>query len=993
MEPSHLFSRILLVLLISGLESAIAFSSTSGNETDRIALLDFKNHITQDPFRILPSWNDSLHFCHWIGVKCNPTNGRVTILNLESQNLFGSIPPSVGNLTFLTGINLKDNNFQGEIPQEIGRLIRLQHLNLSYNSFSGKISSNISQCRELTIFDVRKNRLVGQIPEQLGSLSKLVYLAVDINNLSGIIPAYIGNLSSLYHLSLMQNSLKGTIPEEIGLLSGLGFFQVSQNGISGPISVSLSNASGLMLVDFAQNSLTGTLPRSLGTLQGMNHFNFDDNKLGSGKIGGLNFLEYMANWTSLEVLGLGRNQFGGKLPNSIANLSTTLQRLSLGSNMLYGSVPNGVGNLVNLTSLGLEGNYLNGSIPDGVETLRHLVVLNLNVNRFSGLIPSSLGNLTSLTRLFMEENRLEGSIPPSLGSCSKLQVMNLSSNKLSGPIPKEIIGLSSLSISLVLSNNSFTGSLPFEVGNLFNVMELDLSNNKLSGEIPSSLSRCISLERLNLGCNFLQGTIPESLKALRGLGELDFSRNNLSGHIPEFLGKLLLLKKLDLSFNSLEGQVPIEGIFGNFSAISIVGNNKICGGISDLHLPLCSQVDKKSSRKFLAPSVVIPVTTCVILGILLCSLAACYVIRKSNKKSLAAFSTQDWQRGISYMELAMSTNGFSEENLIGTGSFGSVYKGILFGDGAVVSVKVLNLEKQGASKSFMDECNALRNIRHRNLLKIITTCSSVDQHGNDFKALVLEFMCNGSLEQWLHPGPNEENEANKSLKFIQRLNIAVDVASALEYLHHHCEIPIVHCDLKPSNVLLDYDMTAHVGDFGLARFLIQAANDLSNEQNLSVGLKGSIGYIAPENGMGAQVSTLGDVYSYGILLLEMFTGKRPTDDIFNDGLSICDFVSMGLLERVREIVDRSLLLEEEEEEGDHGNKDGIMEERAIINDGDPQSSNARSGMVLDCTVSVLRLGLSCSDSLPSERIPMNIVANKMHAIRDSFIRFQKRNRK
>lgn len=142
------------------------------------------------------------------------------------------------------------------------------------------------------------------------------------------------------------------------------------------------------------------------------------------------------------------------------------------------------------------------------------------------------------------------------------------------------------------------------------------------------------------------------------------------------------------------------------------------------------------------------------------------------------------------------------------------------------------------------------------------------------------------------------------------------------------------------------------------------------------------------------MSTLGDVYSYGILLLEMFTGKRPTDDIFKDGLSICDFVSMGLLERVGEIVDRSLLLEEEEEEEvDHDNQCGRMDERAIINDGDPQSSNARSGMVLDSMVSVLRIGLSCSNSLPSERIPMNIVANKMCAIRDSFIRLKKRNSK
>lgn len=144
----------------------------------------------------------------------------------------------------------------------------------------------------------------------------------------------------------------------------------------------------------------------------------------------------------------------------------------------------------------------------------------------------------------------------------------------------------------------------------------------------------------------------------------------------------------------------------------------------------------------------------------------------------------------------------------------------------------------------MDECNALESIRHRNLLKIVSICSSIDQQGNEFKALVLEFMSNGSLEQWLHTGHSEQTKI-KSLNFIQRLNIAIDIACALEYLHHHCDIPIVHCDLKPSNVLLDDDMTAHVGDFGLASFLGEASNHLSKNQNLSVVLKGSIGYIAP----------------------------------------------------------------------------------------------------------------------------------------------------
>ncbi|XP_020089183.1 probable LRR receptor-like serine/threonine-protein kinase At3g47570 [Ananas comosus] len=256
----------------------------------------------------------------------------------------------------------------------------------------------------------------------------------------------------------------------------------------------------------------------------------------------------------------------------------------------------------------------------------------------------------------------------------------------------------------------------------------------------------------------------------------------------------------------------------------------------------------------------------------------------------------------------------------------------------IVAVKVLNLQQHGAFRSFMSECEALRSIRHRNLVKILTSCSSLDHRGNDFMALVFEYMPNGSLEEWLHPNARE-NRPFRSLSLIQRMNIAVDVALALEYLHHEGSVPIVHCDLKPSNVLLDNDMTAHVGDFGLAKFLRQPPHESSEHSSTStVGIKGSIGYVPPEYGMGCKPSRLGDVYSYGILLLEMFTGMSPVDDKFKDGLSLRGYVHAAAAspEHLMDIMDRNL--------------------HSVDND-----VAYREECVRDCVVSVFNCGLSCTN--------------------------------
>ncbi|KAL0343394.1 UNVERIFIED_CONTAM: putative LRR receptor-like serine/threonine-protein kinase [Sesamum angustifolium] len=203
-------------------------------------------------------------------------------------------------------------------------------------------------------------------------------------------------------------------------------------------------------------------------------------------------------------------------------------------------------------------------------------------------------------------------------------------------------------------------------------------------------------------------------------------------------------------------------------------------------------------------------------------------------------------------------------------------------------------------------------------------------------------MSNGSLETWLHP--EDDLSQDRNLNLLQRINIAIDIASALQYLHHQCQFPVIHCDLKPSNVLLDDDLTAHVSDFGPAKLLSRFRGEAYPSQFSSLGIKGTIGYIAPEYGMGSPVSTLGDVYSYGILLLELFTGRRPVNEAFKDNFNLHNFIKLALLDEVLTIINQSALHEEDM-------KDAFL-----------QDMNKEA--MIDCLVSVLQIGISCSAENP-----------------------------
>ncbi|CAL5355695.1 unnamed protein product [Camellia sinensis] len=422
-----------------------------------LALLAIKDLIQGDPLGALSSWNHSIHFCNWQGVSCGRRHQRVTLLNLSSLALVGSVSPQIGNLTFLGRIDLGNNSFHGKIPQEIGKLFRLQYLQLVNNSFQGEFPINLTHCSDLRVIHMCGNNLGGKIPTDLGSLSNLSYLILAANHLPGAIPHSIGNLSNLHMLSLPYNNLEGSIPTQLGQLSKLEYPQLSANNLSG--------------FYVSSNQFYGQIPSSI------------------------------ANATRLSnTIGFGYESFKGLLPHSIANLSTKITWLTLQDNYIFGSIPLGIGNLVNLQYL-------------------------------------------------------------------------------------------------VLDDNMFTGSIPNSIGKLSMLEILMLYKNNISGEIPSSIR---NLSRL--------GT-------------------------------------LDLSTNTIEGSIPIS------------------------------------------------------------------------------------------LE----------------GGHGYVYKGILNSDEQIVAVKVLNLHEHGANKFFVTECQALKNIHHRNHVKTITTCSSIDFKGHDFKALVFELMENGNLENWLHP--------------------------------------------------------------------------------------------------------------------------------------------------------------------------------------------------------------------------------------------------
>ncbi|XP_014517209.2 putative receptor-like protein kinase At3g47110 [Vigna radiata var. radiata] len=922
------------------------------SNTDREALLSFKSQVT-DPKNALSGWSIHSNHCTWYGVTCSKLENRVQSLNLTGLSLSGILPPHLSNLTFLHSLDLSNNTFHGRIPASFANLSSLQNLSLA------------------------RNRLEGEIPTQLGNLRHLSFLQISVNNFSGNFPSSIFNISSLVFLSVTENKLTGKLPNNFGnFLPNLMILYLATNMFEGVIPNSISNASHLQEIDLANNEFTGPIPLFCN-LKNLTHLILGNNSISSTTSLNFQFFNSLRDSTQLQILMINDNLLAGELPKSFANLSSNLQHFCVANNNLTGTIPQGMKKFQNLISLSFENNYFTGELPSEIGALNNLQQLVIHHNRLSGDIPDIFGNLTSLFNLAMGNNQLSGRIHPSIGQCKKLNYLDVSKNRLGGTVPDEIFQLSSL-IMLYLAGNSLQGPLPPMVGTMKQLEDVDISDNQLSGNIPVEIEECLNLKWLTMERNRFNGSIPTKIGNLASLETLDLSLNSLTGDIPESLGKLEYIQNLNLSFNHLEGKIPTKGVFTNLTKFDLRGNNQLCSLSKEIvqNLGVLPCVVGKKKRRILLPTILAIVGAAALFISLLFLFWTMKKKRKERKTLVSSDPFRGLSQNITYGDIRIATNNFAAENLIGKGGFGSVYKGVFSfstGETVTLAVKVLDLQESKACKSFNAECEALKNVRHRNLVKVITSCSSLDYKGEEFKALVMQFKPNGNLDFKIHQG---DEESGSLLTLMQRLNIAIDVASALEYLHHDCDPPIAHCDLKPANVLLDENMTAHVVDFGLARFLYQ---NPSEKQSSTLGLKGSIGYIAPEYGFGSKASTEGDVYSFGILLLEMFTGKRPTDEMFKEGLSLNKFVSsMDENEVVKVAADRRLI-----EDYEYSTQSSNSDDHSSGFD-----SNTRwLHKAEECIADVIRVGLSCTVDQPKERWNMRKALSKLQATKNSMLSF------
>ncbi|GAA0172796.1 hypothetical protein LIER_26548 [Lithospermum erythrorhizon] len=782
-------------------------------------------------------------------------SARMTILNASSNNFSGYLPEDIGNATMLETLDLRMNFFEGSIPKSYKNLVKLKFLGLSGNNLTGRIPGEIGELSALETLVLGYNEFEGNIPNEIGNLSNLKYLDLAIGNLGGRVPASIGKLQKLDTLFLYQNSLEGPIPSSIGNLTSVQLLDLSDNMLSGIIPSEIGNLKNLQLLNVMGNNLSGSIPDGIAGL------------------------------TQLSVLELWSNSLSGPLPGDLGR-NSPLQWLDISSNSFSGPIPESLCEKGNLTKLILFNNGFTGPIPDGLSTCMSLVRVRMQNNLLSGTIPVGFGKLGKLQRLELANNHLTGQIPSDLASSVSLSFIDVSKNRLQSSLPSSILSIPNLQ-SFLATENNLLGEIPDLFQDCPSLAMLDLSSNHITGNIPKSIASCQKLVNLKLRSNQLSGNIPTGIAMMPTLSVLDISDNTLTGGIPENFGNSPALETLNVSFNRLEGPVSENGMLRTINPNDLIGNTGLCGSV----LPPCSQnaaytTKQKSLHKHIIAGWVIGISTLLTLVIALFGARFVYYrwyAHGSCFKERYEPGKGEWPwRLMAFQRLRFTSSDIlacvNESNKIGMGATGTVYKAEMQWLNTAVAVKKLWRSgteiEMGASEDLVGEVNVLGKLRHRNIVKLLGFL-----HNNIDAMILYEYMENGSLGEALHG-----KQAGKLLvDWVSRYNIAIGVAHGLVYLHHDCHPPVIHRDIKPNNILLDSNLKARIADFGLAKMMLKKNETVSM-------VAGSYGYIAPEYGYTLKVDEKSDIYSYGVVLMELVTGKQALEPEFRESVDINEWV-------------------------------------------------------------------------------------------------------
>ncbi|XP_039137606.1 MDIS1-interacting receptor like kinase 2-like [Dioscorea cayenensis subsp. rotundata] len=493
-------------------------------------------------------------------------------------------------------------------------------------------------------------------------------------------------------------------------------------------------------------------------------------------------------------------------------------------------------------------------------------------------MPLEIGLLPKLRRFDISSNNMEGKIPREFGKLSSIFDLNMSNNHLTGTIPPEFGDLSSLE-ALDLSSNNLRGEIPIWLENCIKLHSLKLSNNKLGGVIPSQLGNLNLHEVLDLSDNLFTGGIPPQLGNLMMLQELNLSHNKLVGGIPSSFQLMIGLTSLDLSYNSLEGPVPKNHFFQAAPLQWFTHNKGLCGQVHGL--PPCPQSSLESRDNAEKHHTIVILIVLLIFSILFLIIGVFTLLYYKRTKSNTNDTSEEFDEhffsiwGVNhgkeaYKEIIRATKNFDEKYQIGTGACSIVYKATI-SPGVTLAIKKIQEEEEAQEnkQAFQNEIQALTKIRHRNIVGFHGFCST-----NKFSFLAYEYMERGSLCATLR-----SEKGAMELDWIKRVSIVQDIAQALSYLHHDCNPPIIHRDITSNNILLDEEYKACVADFGISRLL------KPNSSHWSL-LAGTYGYMAPELAYAMRVTEKCDVYSFGIVALEVICGTHPGDLLSNLSLSM-----------------------------------------------------------------------------------------------------------